>query len=87
MRCRITNPRKLRRYGLMAGEPLIAAITRGGTDHRVDVVTVSGKELSLYPTRAYREAKAMSQRIDLYLRMAPLLAELKAKTAKAGDGR
>jgi hypothetical protein len=37
MRCRITNPKKLKKIGNLLGREVAMASTRGGTNHRIDV--------------------------------------------------
>lgn len=47
-RNQITNPRKLRQLGAKIGQPVIVALTRGGTDHRIDCKLADGRDVSLY---------------------------------------
>lgn len=49
MRNRITNPKKLRRLSERVGFPVVSALTRGGTDHRVDFVLGDGRRGSIWP--------------------------------------
>lgn len=49
MRQRITNPRTLRKLSARLGRPVVAALTRGGTNHRVDVLDADGKSWHLWP--------------------------------------
>lgn len=47
-RCRITNPRTLRRLSKRAGFKVVDALTRGNTDHRFDLVAEDGSRWNLY---------------------------------------
>lgn len=48
MRCRITNPKTLARLSRLLNMTVTAAVTRGGTDHRIDVRTDKGLGFSLF---------------------------------------
>lgn len=48
MRCAL-GPRKLRQLSRKAGVEAVSAVTRGGTEHRVDLETADGRRLSWWP--------------------------------------
>lgn len=47
MRCAM-GAKKVDRLRRMTGLPLVAALTRGGTDHRVDLILANGTMFALY---------------------------------------
>ena len=42
-RCRVSNPKTLRKLSRIAGFAVVDALTRGGTGHRFDIRDKSGK--------------------------------------------
>jgi hypothetical protein len=48
-RCRVTNPRTLRRLSEQLGRPVVTALVRGNTGHRIDARDADGKSWSLWP--------------------------------------
>lgn len=49
MRCRITNTKKRRKLESIVGKPVIYAMTRGGTGHRIDIGCEDGTFYRLWP--------------------------------------
>lgn len=49
MRCAITKPRTLRKLSARLGRPVIKAVTRGDTGHRIDVKDADGVWWQLWP--------------------------------------
>lgn len=47
-RNRITNPKTLAKIASIVGQPIAHAVTRGGTDHRVDACLPDGSILHVY---------------------------------------
>ena len=50
MRCRVTNPRTLRRLSKLTGKPIVDGLVRGNTDHRYDLVDASGRRWCYWPS-------------------------------------
>ena len=48
MRCRITKPQTLKKLGERIGRQVVSALTRGGTEHRIDVRDIDGLGWSIY---------------------------------------
>ena len=40
--------KKVKKYKKLTGLPLVSALTRGGTDHRIDLLLEDGSIVSLY---------------------------------------
>ena len=47
-RNRITNPKTLARISVIVGQPIVHALTRGGTDHRIDACLPDGSVINVY---------------------------------------
>lgn len=47
-RNRITNPRTLQRLAEQTQRPIVGALTRGGTDHRIDAFEADGTTWCVY---------------------------------------
>lgn len=47
-RNRITNPRALQRLAEQTQRPIVGALTRGGTDHRIDAFESDGTVWCVY---------------------------------------
>ena len=54
MRC-VIGPKKVRRLAKRTGLPVVRAMTRGGTDHRIDLFLGDGRTMMLWPTGELRE--------------------------------
>jgi hypothetical protein len=52
-RCRIENPKKLRRLAAQISQSIVGAWTRGGTDHRIDCLLPTGEIVSVYKDGQY----------------------------------
>ncbi len=57
MRNAITKPRKLRRIEAAIGSPVVQALTRGNTDHRIDAIDENGQMWHLYKDGAVEKAE------------------------------
>jgi hypothetical protein len=55
-RCRL-GPRKLRQLSRRIGLEVVSALTRGGTDHRVDLRTADGQRLCWWPDGTLQPAE------------------------------
>lgn len=52
MRNAITKPKTLRRLEAIVGKPIAFAMTRGGTNHRIDIGCKDGTVYELFPHQA-----------------------------------
>jgi hypothetical protein len=64
MRCLVSNPRTLRRLSARLGRPVVKALTRGNTGHRVDCLADDGTGWSIWPNGQTRRDPAMDRRKD-----------------------
>jgi hypothetical protein len=51
VRNRISNPKKLRHLEALVGKPIALVLTRGGTQHRIDIACEDGTVYEYYPGR------------------------------------
>ena len=65
MRCGFSE-KKVRKLAKKHGLPIVSAMTRGGSGHRIDVILESGEHGSIYPDRGYvSDAEADQQQREL----------------------
>ena len=48
MRCSITSAKKLRKLERQTGLEIVKAMTRGGTNHRIDILDKNGDSYTLH---------------------------------------
>jgi hypothetical protein len=53
MRCRVSNPKTIRKLRRITGLPVVSALVRGGTDHRYDLRLEGEEKIMMYGSWSY----------------------------------